>query len=248
MNARIFQSLSALTLCVAGSSSAWSAEVVKGQIFPAGQPEEKAVFKYENTRIKAGEEVVSSKTRYLDTEGKLLVEEDVFYEGGKLRRYRYNQLQTDERGEIEIRNRKVHFTYFSQGKKQTDQEDLEEMTIVPDMIGDVLRSSWKQLSAGESVKVRFLLLERLDSVGFKFFVEKERDFAGKRAVDIVMKASSIFIAALAPKIIITMEKDYPHRLLETNGRLPVRMPKVNPPKSRKDWKAIDGRLVLEYSN
>jgi hypothetical protein len=82
-------------------------------------------------------------------------------------------------------------------------------------------------------------------VGFKLFKDGERELKGKPAVDIVMKPSSIFIAAIAPSFRVTVEKSSPHRLLEINGRLPVRMPKVNPPKSRSDWKAIDARIEFD---
>jgi hypothetical protein len=235
-----------LTLCVAGAPDALANVIVKGKIFPLEGVTENPVFLYENSRTLAGETTVTSQTKYLSLEGKPLVEEEVFYDGGKLKRYRYNQIQTDERGEIEVREGKVYFTYFSQGKKETDSADWEEKMIIPDMIGVVLKDSWGELMAGDSVKVRFLLLERLDTIGFKFFKDGERTVNGKEAVDIVMKASSIFIAALAPKIIITVEKAFPHRILETSGRLPVRRAKVEPPKSRKDYKAIDGRLNFEY--
>lgn len=246
MKARLLRTAKLLTLCVAGSTPCFAEDVVRGKIYSLEAGADKPIFQYENSRTKAGEFTATSKTRYLDLQGKALVEEEVYYDAGKLKRYRYNQIQTDERGEIEVRDGRVYFTFFAQGKKESDDTEIEEKMIIPDMIGDVLRNSWDLLMAGESVKVRFLLLERLDTIGFKFFKENERKIGDKEAVDIVMKASSIFIAALAPKIIITVEKAYPHRILETSGRLPVRTSEVDPPKSRKDLKAIDGRLVIDY--
>ena len=61
-----------------------------------------------------------------------------------------------------------------------------------------------------------------------------------------MKPSSIIIAAVAPSFRITFEKEAPHRILETIGRLPVRLPKKDPPQSRDDWRAIDARMLMEY--
>jgi hypothetical protein len=235
-----------MAICVATPLSALADEVVKGKIF---DPESgKLLFQYENKKGSTGA-VTFSHTRYQELgTGDPVVEEDMLFENGKLKSYKYNQLQTQESGTIEIKDGKVFYNYIEQGKASTDDEKFEEGMIVPDQIEDVVRDSWKQLEAEESVKIRILLLERQNSVGFKLFKDKDRDYKGKPATDIVMKPSSIFIAAVAPSFRVTVEKDSPHRLLEIQGRLPVRMPKVNPPKKRSDWKAIDARVELDYSS
>lgn len=234
-----------LAICVAAAMPAHADETVKGKIY---DPESgKLLFQYENKKGSTGA-VSFSHTRYQELgSGNPVVEEDMLFESGKLKSYRYNQLQTQENGTIEIRDGKVFYRYVEQGKASTDDEKFEDGMIVPDQIEEVVRDSWKRLEAEESVKIRILLLERQDSVGFKLFKDKERDYKGKPAVDIVMKPSSIFIAAVAPSFRVTVEKESPHRLLEILGRLPVRMPKVNPPKKRSDWKAIDARVELDYS-
>jgi hypothetical protein len=237
--------LGLLALCVALPLAALAGEGAKGQIFPPSGSADTPIFLYENSRLQKGDEMVSS-TRYLDPAGKELVEEIAYYENGKLRRFRQNQLQTEETSELEIKDERVHYTFTARGSTKTDQEKYNEEMLVPDMIGDYIRSRWEELNRGDTVKVRILLPERLDSIGFKFFKDKDREYNGKAAVEIILKPSSIFIAALAPSIRIIVEKDAPHRLLETVGRLPIRMPKVDPPRSRRDLKAIDGRLVFEY--
>lgn len=234
-----------MAICVAIPSPALADEIVKGKIFDPDSG--KLLFEYENKKGSTGA-ITFSHTRYQELgSGNPVVEEDMLFENGKLKSYKYNQLQTQESGNIEIRDGKVFYHYVEQGKPSTDDEKFEDGMIVPDQIEEVIRTSWKQLDADETVKIRILLLERQDSVGFKLFKDKERDYKGKPAVDIVMKPSSIFIAAVAPSFRVTVEKDSPHRLLETLGRLPVRMPKVNPPKKRSDWKAIDARVEMDYS-
>jgi len=238
-----FSCLLLLALCV-GNGEAKGENAVKGEIFELSHSPTKPLFFYENSR-KTGEEGKSTAvTRYTDVDGKLVVEEETHYENGKLTRYTYHQHQVDEKGTIEIKEGKVHFSFIARGKTETDTETHEENSIVPDMIEDTIQANWAKLMAGDSIRVRFLLLERQDSIGFKFFKDGERDYKGKVAVDFIMKPSSIFIAAIAPSIRLTVEKDAPHRLLESNGRLPVRISKKNPPESRKDWKAIDGLLVF----
>jgi hypothetical protein len=63
-------------------------------------------------------------------------------------------------------------------------------------------------------------------------------------VDIILKPSSFNIAALAPSIRITVKKEAPHGIVETFGRLPVRIPERDPPLTRKDYKAIDALLQV----
>jgi hypothetical protein len=54
------------------------------------------------------------------------------------------------------------------------------------------------------------------------------------------------VALAAPAFKITVEKEAPHRILQTVGRLPVRIPKRVPPQGRGDLKALDGVLVLAH--
>lgn len=236
----------ALALCV-GSLSAWNSfalENTKGTItYPEDSDLKPFLYQYEKSR--EGAKTIG-RSRYMDAQGKSLVEEETHYEDGKFRLYKYHQLQTDEKGTIEIKGDKVFYEYHSGGKVYKEEDDIEERMIVPDMVVDTFRDSWDQLMKDESVYVRFLLLERQESIGFKFFKERDLEYSGKPAVELIMKPSSFIIAALAPKIRLIVEKNPPHRLLEMRGRLPVRVPKVEKPTKRKDWRAIDGRLIMSY--
>jgi hypothetical protein len=234
----------ALAPRIGPQSYAASVDFAKGKIFTADSPV-KPAYLYERSRSEEGDKTIS-RVRYLDKTGNVLIDEQTTYLNGKLVSYTYHQHQTKEEGEIEVRDGKVFYTFTSEGKTQKDDQDAEPSMVVPDMIPKVLADSWGTLMAGDDVKVRFLLLEKLDSYGFKFFKDKERAYAGVPAVDITMKPSSIFIAALAPSFTFTLEKAPPHRFLESNVRLPIRVAKKNPPQSRNDFQAIDGRVVFEY--
>lgn len=233
-----------MAACVA-SGSARAETTAKGRIFePVLSPEAPMFFYETNRETTNGRDLI--RTRYNDPQGKPLVEEDTVLEAGKLVRYDYNQRQTDEKGFIEVKDGKVSYSYTAQGKTKTDQEDLEPGMIVPDMLIDSVRGAWDTLMKGDDLKVRLLLLELQDSVGFKIFKDSELTFQGKPAVEMKLKPSSIFISAMVPAIKLIVEKEAPHRLLQMTGRLPVRIAQKFPPESRKDWKAMDGRLALDY--
>lgn len=184
-------------------------------------------------------------TTYLDKKSKPLVREESVYEGDRLLSYSYRQLQFQEEGDLTVKEGKVFYTFRKEGKTYSGEESFQEGMFVPDGIGTILRRSWDKILAGETIRGRFLSVERQDSYGFKFFKDGELKWKEKEAVRVVMKPSSIFISlALAP-ISLVVEKNPPHRILETQGRLPIRVPEVPNPKTRTDWKAIDAKLVFE---
>jgi hypothetical protein len=71
-------------------------------------------------------------------------------------------------------------------------------------------------------------------------------YDGKEAVQIQMKPTSFIIASIVDPILMTFEKGGEHRLLESNGRLPVRVSKYGDSKKRSDWKALDAILKIDY--
>jgi hypothetical protein len=153
----------------------------------------------------------------------------------------------NESGEITLKNGKVSYRFRTTDKEETDSESIDGNMIVPDMVQGVVTKHWDELMKGDTVKTRFLVLERQDSYGFKFFKDEERELNGMAVVDFILKPSSIFIAAVAPKIRITMEKAAPHRTVEMDGILPVRVPEKFPPRKRSDYRALDGLLRFELT-
>jgi hypothetical protein len=227
------------TFAAAGADAA----NIRGKLFLP--KEDKPSFFFENTREKSGKREFS-RVKFTDKEGKLLVEEEFHYSAGALEKYSYKQHQVDEHGTIEIRDGKVHYNYSAQGKIDIDEEPIPQDMILPDLIGPFLVKNWESLLKGESLKVHYLLLERQESIGFKFYKDNERILNGVEVVDFIMKATNIFVAQLAPKIRFTLEKAAPHRVIETYGRMPIRIAEVPNPRRRKDYKAIDARMEWEY--
>lgn len=219
------------------------ARSMRAKIFAPG--EEKPSYLFSLNVEKKGDSV-HSKSIFTDLAGKALVEETSVYRDQSLVSHTFQQLQVDEKGSIDIRDGKVFYSFTSQGKTHTETADIEPEMVISDAIVPYILQHWDQLEKGETLKVRFLLLERQESIGFKFYKDKEHNFKGKDAVDILMRPTSIFIAQLVPKIRFTFEKAAPHRLIESVGRTPIRVPEVPNPKRRKDYRALDGRMEWEY--
>jgi hypothetical protein len=183
---------------------------------------------------------------YSDKDGKPVIVEETEIEGDRLVAYKYKQDQVNEAGEASFQGDKVNLTFVnSNGKSETDSEDYDPTMTVAPMIQGILQRRWAEIEAGDSIKIRYLAIERLETIGFKFFKNGERVVNGKTLVDIKMKPSSIFIAALVDPIIITVMKDEPHWIVQSDGRTPIRVSAKQPPTNREDWKAIDARVEYD---
>jgi hypothetical protein len=218
--------------------------VIRGKVFYDKLDPKEPSFTYECRRTVEGDKV-HFVTTYRGKDGSPLAIDESFLKGEQLQKHIYRQNQTDEGGELVVQNAKVDFVYHTDGKTKSDSEDVQADMITSNTVGDLLWRNWDELVKGESVKTRFLLIERTESIGFKFFIDKERELNGKKVVDIIMKPSSFIIAALVRPIRITVMKDEPHWLVETDGRLPIRVSEVQPVKNRSDYHAIDARVELE---
>lgn len=225
------------------NASAPSSEV-RGRVFyDQLSKKEPSFFFHSKETIQNGKRVVT--TVYSDKDGKELVREDNYFEGEKLVRSVYKQNQVSEHGEVSFKDGKAHFTFTDHDGTETDSEDAVPNMILGSMIAPHVLSHWKELMAGDSVKVRYMAIERCETVGFKFFKEGERTLDGKAVVDLKMKPSSFIIAAVVNPIRLTFTRDEPRYLVEVEGRTPIRWPRVEPPKSRRDWKAIDARITFD---
>jgi len=243
MSQRGFHFLPLICLC-ASSLPALATTEVQGRVFYSKLDPKEPSFFFNALVTETGAKRVAVTT-YSDKQNKPLAVEESEFDGEKLVRYELKQLQVNEFGNASLKDGKVMMTFTSEKKTETDSETYDPSMIVASMIGELLQKNFGALMAGEQIKVRYLALERLETIGFKFFKDKERTLNGREVVDILMKPSSFFIAALVSPIRITLRKDDPHWIVETDGRTPVRVSEKQPPETRKDWKAIDARVEYD---
>jgi hypothetical protein len=208
-------------------------DVFKGEI--QDKAERKLLYNYKRTIEKLPNQTVS-KREYSDTAGNIVATETATYEGDKVVKMELDQKQTGEQGNFTIKDGKIFFTYTKDGKTKTDDEKLEPNNISSDEIAPYLVKNWEKLMKGDTIDIRFPVIARQETVGFKFF--KDRD--DEKNVYIKMKPTSIVIAAIVNPLLFKMEKDGEHRVLEVDGR-------VTPKKKEGDsWKDLDALFVLKY--
>lgn len=172
---------------------------------------------------------------------KVLMEEYV-YENRKLKSGSLLSHQTGVQENFVIKDQKIFFTKKGKGSEvEKDDEDLEENTIVKDQIIAFIMEHWAVLVQGETIGIRLIVPSRLETVGFKFFKSKEFKHAeGQDVIEIKMKPSSIFIAAIVDPIRFIFNKQPPHGVLEFKGRV---APKI---KKGDKWADLDAHTVYHY--
>lgn len=198
----------------------------------------KLIYFFEREQeTKDSQQAVTAVFKTPDKESRVIVKENILYNDGKLSRYSMDHYQVNETMKVEIKNNKIYFEHTHDDKTDREVEDLEENTILADQIYPFLIQHWEQLMKGETISCRFIVPERAETVGFKFFKEEEKTLNGKPVVIIKMKASSFVIALLAKTILFTIDKST-KTLTAIDGRLP---PKV---KNGSSWDPLFAKLVF----
>jgi hypothetical protein len=208
-------------------------DISKGEI--RDRAERKLLFKYERAVTKTPDGSTVKRT-FSDPQGEVVAVETCFYKGDKLVRMEIDQKQIKGKGFFEVVGDKVNFQWEQNEKKKSDSEKLESNMISTDEVVPFLHKNWKAIMSGETVNIRFPVIDRAETVGFKFFKDSESE----GTVTIKMKPSSIVIAALVNPLLFRFEKGGESRLLEVNGRV---TPKI---KEGEKWKDLDALFVLNY--
>ncbi len=208
------------------------------------------LFHFRRRAIRTGE-TLHVLREYMHPDGKPAARERVVYEGDNLVSYELEELQTGARGRADIRRDtavfakgRIRFEYSKiaglDAKPKVASESLQKNTLVNDMVGPFLASHWDALVSEQTVKCRYTVVPRMETVGFGFRKEAESKWEGRKVIVIKMAATSPVIAALVDPLFFTMEMNAPHRVLAYAGRT---TPKI---KSGGKWKDLDAFTVFDW--
>jgi len=185
------------------------------------------------------------RVTFKNPNGKVVALEEFTYKEGKFKSYRQKHHQIGQDGMAIVDGDRLKFNLKEKNddgeiKESRDDEDYKANTVSKDQIVGYLMEHWDDILKGESIHIRFMVNDRKETVGFKYFKEKETTYNGKPAIIIKMKPSSFIIAALVDPLYFTFEKNGARRLLEINGRV---VPKQ---KNDDDWDDLDAITVYHY--
>lgn len=226
-----------IILLVALSGPEVLAEVVGSTIYEMDSQRQKVLFTTEFSKESDnGHEI--ERVVFKDAAGKVIVEEEVRFKDDQVFEYSKNSLQRGVVGKLKVKEGKVHFHLKTPKKNKSDDEKLKGNFIVGLSLVRFVHKNWDKLVSGESIKIRFAVLERIETVGFKLFRHKKLE---KQPDDIVvkMKPSSFIISALVDPVHFYFSKK-DKRLVSYIGRVKPKMLKG------KKWKDVDAEVVYKH--
>jgi hypothetical protein len=225
-------------------------KLLTGTIYAKDSGRQQVLFKFKRVATRSGSRM-NVLREYTYPDGKPAARERVVYDGEDLLSYALDELQNGAAGTVKVRRdpgnpakSALLFEYAkdlaSGSKPKTSTEALRNDTLNGDMVAPFLVSHWGELSKGEKVRCRFLVVPRRETVGFTFVKEAETTLGGRRVVIIRMEATSLIIARLVDPVFFTVEKDGQHRVLQYVGRV---TPKT---KAGNKWDDLDATVVFEW--
>ncbi len=214
-------------------------ESFKGTIYEKDSSPLKELYKYEH-KVKAEDKKVSVENHFFDLEGKEVTTE--FAEiapGEKVIMFKQIQKQLEAEGLIEVKDDKVYFTYTKDGKTKKEEEKLKDNFVVTPTVIPYLQKNWEQIKAGKDVDIRLGVVDRLETVGFRFKKDREDTFDGKKVLLVRLEPSTWAIRQIVDPLTFTMSEDG-SRLLQLVGRTPLKK-NVNG-----KWKDLDALTKYIY--
>lgn len=196
------------------------------------------IFKGQRKVVKEGDTVRIERTvKYPDD--KPAVVEEAFFKDEKVVEIRLKQLQLGVEGSAKIQDGYIHFSYTKEGKTKTDKEKVADNFVIGDQIYPYLRANWDVLMEGEDIDIRYPVLDRQETVGFKFFKVREEKRGEKDVVVVRMKPTSFIIAQIVDPLHFVFEKEGRHALREISGRTAVKVQKEG------KWKDLDALTIYD---
>ncbi len=221
-------------------------KLLKGAIYE--KPEGRLLFTFRRTATQTGD-IVRVLREFSNPDGSPAAQERVVYERGRLVRFELDELQIGASGraiiEASENHQRIDFQYIAgagpQARRKGNTETVREaVALISDMIPAFLVDHWDELDRGAAVKFRYIVVPRLETIGFKLSRESTGEFKGKKVVRIKMEPTSWIIAQALDPLLFTVEADAPHRIFQYRGRT---TPKI---RSGQTWKDLDALTVFDW--
>jgi hypothetical protein len=221
-------------------------KLLTGSIYD--KPSGRLLLTFRRTATQTGD-VVSVLREFKNSDGSMAAVERVRYERGRLVRFDLEERQIGATGNARVellpdQRQRIQFQYTMRssraGRPKQESETPREQVLINDMIPYFVVEHWDELARGEVVKFRYIVVPRLETIGFKLRRESTAELQGKKFVRLKMEPTSRFIAQFLDPLVFTVEADSPHRIFQYWGRT---TPKV---RSGQSWNDLDALNVYNW--
>jgi hypothetical protein len=200
------------------------------------------LFTFKRTITETNASVVSLR-EFWTTNGTLAAREVVRYVSNRFISYELNEPMRNARGRIFAGGgqSQLNFSYTESGTPtRTAEEALQPDTMIADMMGPFINAHWDELMRGDSVKFRFAVMNRQETIGFKFTKDSETTRYGQPVVRLKMSATSMVYAPFVDPLYFTIAKNGPHRVLDYSGETTPRIIIGG------EWKDVQALTVFDW--
>lgn len=219
-------------------------QVLVGRVYSQGSKQPQLLYNFRRTATREDGALHVTRT-YTYPDGKVAAVETATYRDGNLVAYGLDEKQIDAHGSLKIDGNafagqgSVEFSYTDGGTTKTGSEKLSGPTVINDDITAYMEAHWDDLMAGKTLNVRYLVIPRLETVGFSLSKAGEDNWSGRDVVNIKMDPSSFFIGLLVDPVYFTFDKNT-GELIQYTGR--------TTPKIKKDgeWQPLDAVTALQW--
>ncbi len=222
--------------------------VLTGSIY--SRDTKQLLFKFKRVAERSGASLKVERD-FAYPRGKLAAREQVVYAGDALVSYRLDEPQTGAGGTATILKDpdnpgkgSIQFEYSKEAGSppKRHSETLRENTLIADMVGPFLLSHWEALRRGEKVKCRYIVVPRMETVGFTFSLDAAKASPGNDVLTVKMEPTSSVISVLVDPLFFTIEAAPPHRVLQYVGRT---TPKIL---VGQKWKDLDAVTIFDWES
>ena len=179
------------------------------------------LLKTKSTAIADGKEDQDSVIT--DHDGKILLKEHAVYAGAKLASQEIEQMQTGESFKLVVANDEASFTAYKikNGERKIEfnkKEKIDGPLVTGPVVREFLREHWTELNEGKSLKVRFAVMERGETVGFTF---RKLPTSTEKDIVVELHPSNFFIKMMVDPIELTFNSKNKD-LIRYKGRTPLK--------------------------
>ena len=222
-------------------------KLLTGTLYEIGSQRKIILYTFRRTAIRSGS-TVDVQRQFFGTNGSVAAEEHAVYESGQLVNFQMKEHQAGISGAVVMtphpkrHDRQQIIISFSRGPEppQGEPENLQPDTLVDDTLYPFMLGHWDELLRGESVKFRFVSIERRTTFNFRLVNVGTAVADGRPVVLIKMEPTNPFVATFVDSLLFTVEQDGARRILSYTGRTTPRV------KKGKSWKYLDAETVFDW--
>lgn len=221
---------------LAREPEAAGALVYRGRVVPLADPGVPPLFTYERRVAEhAGGLTASHVTT--DAGGAVIIAEQARVAPGyALRRFDAANRQQGYSGSVVVsrEGRHLAFTLVRDGTVRTASEDVRHPVVSGPSLHGFILGQWDRLAAGETVPVRMIILDRLETYGFD--IRRQRVADGRTTFSVT--PSSLLVRLFVAPLAVTFD---------TQTRGVVRYEGRVPPKRREADRLVDLDARVDYT-